>query len=59
MPAMPERFHMMIVYAAMMYYGIFEAANEVYARGEKYYNKFYSKLSTDQAPPITGIGGFS
>ena len=32
-PRIPERFHMLIVYKIMMYYGGFESAPEVFSRG--------------------------
>ena len=51
-PLMPTRFHMAIVYKAMMSYGVFEAATEVYQRGDTLYNTFINKLKADQAPGI-------
>lgn len=51
-PAMPERFHMAIVYRAMMYYGGYEAAPEVLARGTGEYKTEYSRLLIDQLPTV-------
>lgn len=51
-PNIPERFHMLMVYRAMLYYGGFEAAPEVYARGETEYNRLYKRLEVDQLPTI-------
>jgi len=51
-PTMPERFHRMIVYKAMMSYGAFEAANEVYERGKSQYLTMMSKLKINQLPSI-------
>ena len=51
-PNIPERFHMLLVYRAMMYYGGFEAAPEVYQRGETEYSRLYKRLEVDQLPTI-------
>lgn len=51
-PAVPDRFHMIIVYRAMMYYAGYEAAPEVMARGEFEYKRLYSRLEIDQLPTI-------
>ena len=55
-PDLPSRFHMVIVYRAMMSYGGFDAANEVYARGEKEYKKMMNELELSQLPSITRGG---
>jgi hypothetical protein len=52
-PALPTNFHLIIVYRAMMYYGGYEAASEVYQRGEAEYQRLYQRLLVDQMPPIT------
>jgi hypothetical protein len=57
-PDMPSRFHMAIVYRAMMSYGAFEAASEVYQRGEKGYKEILNKIRFDQAPSISRGGSF-
>lgn len=49
-PALPDRFHMMIVYRAMMFYGGFEAAPEVYQRGEFEFKRLMDRLTLDQLP---------
>ena len=46
----PPRFHMAIVYKAMMYYGALEAAPEVYQSGEKQFNDMILKLEMNQLP---------
>ena len=51
-PAIPARFHMMIVYRAMMYYSGYEAAPEVLARGEFEYRRLYSRMEIEQLPTI-------
>lgn len=55
-PEMPTRFHMMIVYKAMMSYGAFESAPEVYSRGEKQYRDMLAKLRMNQMPMLTRGG---
>ncbi len=49
-PALPDRFHMLIVYRAMMFYGGFEAAPEVYQRGEFEFKRLMDRLTLDQLP---------
>lgn len=51
-PAFPSRFHMMLVYRAMMSYGGFEAAPEVYARGELEFKRLMNRLEIDQLPTL-------
>jgi hypothetical protein len=52
-PDIPARFQMMIVYKAMMYYGGYDAASEVYSRGLQEFNRLMSRLEIDQLPIIT------
>jgi hypothetical protein len=47
-PAMPARFHMIIVWRALMEYGGFDAAGEVYQRAEKNYNEMWTALVQSQ-----------
>ena len=49
-PALPDRFHMMVVYRVMMFYGGFEAAPEVYQRGEFEFKRLMDRLTLDQLP---------
>lgn len=51
-PNIPDRFHMLLVYRAMLYYAGFEAASEVYQRGETEYNRLYKRMEVDQLPTI-------
>lgn len=54
-PGIPERFQMLIVYRAMMFYGGFEAAPEVFQRGEFEYKRLMNRLDIDQLPtPVSG-----
>lgn len=50
-----DRFHAMIVYRAMMSYGGYEAAPEVYSRGELEFKRLMNRLEIDQiSTPISG-----
>ena len=51
-PDLPSRFHMAIVYKAMMSYGAYEAASDVYQRGEAQYKQMINKIRYDQLPMI-------
>ena len=51
-PAIPARFHMAIVYRAMMYYAGYESAPEVLSRGDFEYRRLYSRMEIDQLPTI-------
>jgi hypothetical protein len=54
-PVLPSRFHMAIVYRAMMSYGSFEAAPEVYSRGELEFKRLMNRLEIDQiTTPVSG-----
>lgn len=48
----PTRFQMMIVYRAMMFYGGYESAPEVYQRGEFEFKRLMNRLDIDQLPTI-------
>lgn len=51
-PLLPARFHMAIVYRAMMYYAGYEAAPEVMTRGEFEYRRLYMRMEIDQLPTL-------
>lgn len=55
-PGMPERFHMAIVWRALMLYGGYEAASESYQRGQSEFTVLQSMLEVDQLPMIR-MGG--
>lgn len=55
-PEMPTRFHMAIVYRAMIHYGMYEAAPEVVQRGENLYNELLLRLEADQLPAVATAG---
>lgn len=48
----PSRFEMMVVYRAMMYYAGYEAAPEVYQRGELEFKRLMNRLNIDQLPTL-------
>lgn len=52
-PAMPSQFHMLIVYMAMMRYGEYESASEVFQAGMRGARKFKSDLMADYLDEIT------
>lgn len=47
-PAIPARFHSLIVWRALMEYGGFDAAQEVYMRAEKNYDMAWPQLSQSE-----------
>lgn len=55
-PDMPSRFHMAIVYRAMMFYGGYESASDAYSRGESQYKAMMNNIRYDQMPSITRGG---
>lgn len=56
-PGMPARFHMAIVYGAMVKYGFYEVAQEQIAAGQAGYNLMVNKLLADQLPMVAQSGG--
>lgn len=57
-PSMPSRYHMMIVYRAMMDYALYEAASEAAQRAEKRYNEMKYRLECDELPDFSRGGEF-
>ena len=49
-PAIPVHFNMAIVYRAMMAYAGFDAASEVYQRGELEFGKLMRRMTADRIP---------
>jgi hypothetical protein len=47
-PSLPEHLHMIIVYKAMEYYGLFESAPEVLSRGKQQYTTLMAQLEREQ-----------
>ena len=52
-PAMPSQYHMIVVYRAMMMYGMFEAAPEVVQEGTSLYTTMLRRLLRDQMVDVT------
>lgn len=55
-PLLPEEFHDIIKWRAMMYYGAQEGAPEVYAQGKDEFSRMMGELRRDQLPRIM-LGG--
>lgn len=54
-PNLPARFHLALVYRTMMFYGGYEAAPEVYQRGETEFKRIMNRLNIDQlTTPVSG-----
>lgn len=49
-PLIPTRYQMAIVWRALMFYGAYEGADEVYTHGEKEYRAILSALEFNQLP---------
>jgi hypothetical protein len=47
-PALPVQYHMMIVYRAMQFYGVSEAASEVYQEGVAEFDRMMRRLMLNQ-----------
>jgi len=52
-PAIPERYHMAIVYLAMQYYGRFENANEVVQDGMYQFYQMMNRIEASELPELT------
>lgn len=55
-PAMPARFHMLIIYQAMQYYAQYEADEYTRQTAEREYRKMLANMVTAQLPEVT-MGG--
>ena len=53
---LPVRYHMMIVYAAMRKYGLYESAPEVFQRGDLEYKRLRGPFLTQYLPSIAFSG---
>lgn len=51
-PEMPERYHMAIVYRAMMFAAIKESAAELYDFGKEEYRRLQAQMEIDQLPRL-------
>lgn len=52
LPDIPESYHMMIVFKAMISYGMFEAASEVVQRGQAQYQNLLTQLEREQLQEV-------
>lgn len=55
-PLIPARFHMAIVYKAMMKYGLYESAQEQVQAGQQQYAVMLNRLRADQTPMVQIAG---
>jgi hypothetical protein len=55
-PSLPVEYHRAIIYRAMMFYGAYEAAGEVFQQGQSEFNKVFARLELNQLPKIN-LGG--
>lgn len=58
-PAMPVQWQMAIVYRAMMFYGAYQGAVEVYQRGEQEFMKLMRRLTHDRLPEVGFAGALA
>jgi hypothetical protein len=52
-PDLPDHLHILIIYKAMEYYGLYESAQEVLIRGERMFNSLFNQLSREELPIVT------
>lgn len=55
-PSMPERFHMIIVWRALLDYAIFDEAPELTQKGRLHYEQLLAELNQDQLPEFQVTG---
>lgn len=55
----PKQHNMMIVYRAMMFYGAYENAAEIYNQGEREFKKMINRINADRLPEIQGAGALA
>lgn len=58
-PSLPAQYRMLIVYKAMMTYGLDESASEVYNRGQRLYAPLHNKLTMSRLPIIRTSGALA
>ncbi len=58
-PGLPAQFHMAIVYRALMMYGAYESASEVYDRGELEFGKLMRRMTADRTPEMSFAGALA
>lgn len=58
-PTMPAKHQMAIVYRAMMFYGSYAAAPEVYTRGELEFKRMLRRMEIDRLPRMVTAGALA
>ncbi len=58
-PALPVKYHLAIVYKAMVAYGMYESAAEVVQRGQMELDKWMRRITDDQMPEVTAGGALA
>lgn len=58
-PAIPSQYELIIIYAAMQRYGIYEAAPEVLSEGQTEYKRMAESLGIDQTPDLITAGSLA
>lgn len=51
-PGMPSHLHMVIVYKAMQFYGLYESAPEVLSKGNTEFSRLMNQLEREQLPEL-------
>lgn len=52
-PTLPDKYYLAIVYRAMMLYGAYESASEVYTSGETEFKKLFARMEIDQIVAVS------
>lgn len=58
-PSLPTQYQMAIVYRAMMFYGRYEGAPDVYSAGETEFNRLMARMMADRLPEFTYPGALA
>jgi len=58
-PLLPEQYHMLIVWQAIVSYAVYEAAPEVYAGAKEKIRLYLPQLESDSTPTITMAGALA
>ena len=58
-PSLPSKFHLAIVYKAMVAYGLYEAAAEQIQRGQTEYEKWMRRILADQNKEVFSGGALA
>lgn len=58
-PEMPSKYHMAIVYRALMMYGMYEGANDAIQRGKLEFDTIMRRLRVNQLPEMSTTGALA